>query len=348
VPGHSFQLKLDFPAVPSFITRGAENPNIRPGKLRIVFMGTPEFAVPTLAGIITQGHIVTAVYTRAPKPGGPRGLEPVPSPVHAEALRFGIEVVTPHTLRSGEAVAALREFNPDAVVVAAYGLILPRAVLNIPAKGCLNLHASLLPRWRGAAPIERAIMAGDTETGVVVMRVEEGLDTGPIALAERIVIGPNANAGEIRDKLAHIGAGLMTRALAALEDGGLAFTPQAEAGVTYAHKIDKAEARIDWRKPASDVHNLVRGLAPFPGAFFEADLGKGLERVKVFRSRIAEGGGTPGRVLDDGLTIACGKEAIRLLEVQRSGKAPMPAGDFLRGARLSRGTLLAPKTDAAL
>jgi methionyl-tRNA formyltransferase len=311
-------------------------------------MGTPEFAVPVLAAIIAEGHVVAAVYTRAEKPGGPRGLEPVPSPVHAAARRFGIKVVTPRTLRSGDAVATLRDFKPDVVVVAAYGLILPRAILDVPAKGCLNLHASLLPRWRGAAPIERAIIAGDLETGIVVMRMEEGLDTGPVALAERIAIGPDANAGEIRDKLAHIGAGLMTRALSTLEHGGLAFTPQAEAGVTYAHKIDKAEAWIDWRKPASDVHNLVRGLTPFPGAFFEVDLGKGLERVKVFRSRIAEGGGTPGRVLDDGLTIACGEEAIRLLEVQRSGKAPMPAGDFLRGARLCRGTLLPPKADAAL
>ncbi|PNE12040.1 MAG: methionyl-tRNA formyltransferase [Beijerinckiaceae bacterium] len=302
-------------------------------------MGTPEFAVPTLAGIIAEGHIVTAVYTRAPQPGGPRGLEPVPSPVHAAARRFGIEVVTPRTLRSADAVATLREFKPDVVVVAAYGLILPRALLEIPAKGCLNLHASLLPRWRGAAPIERTIMAGDLETGVVVMRMEEGLDTGPVALAERIAIGPDANAGEIRETLALIGAGLMTRALAMLE--GLAFTPQAEAGVIYAHKIDKSEARIDWRKPASDVHNLIRGLAPFPGAFFEAGLGKRSERVKVFRTRIAEGAGTPGRVLDDFLTIACGEGALRVLEVQRSGKAPMPAGDFLRGARIAKGMLLA-------
>ncbi|MDQ6868353.1 MAG: methionyl-tRNA formyltransferase [Pseudomonadota bacterium] len=314
--------------------------------MRIVFMGSPEFAVPVLAGIIAQGHIVTVVYSRAPQPGGPRGLEPVPSPVHVAARRFGIEVITPQTLRTGNAAATLRGFKPDAVVVAAYGLILPRAILDVPAKGCLNLHASLLPRWRGAAPIERAIMAGDTETGVVVMGMEESLDTGPVALAERIAIGPDANAGEIHDKLALIGAGMMTRALAMLE--GLAFTPQAEAGVTYAHKIDKSEARIDWKKPASDVHNLIRGLAPFPGAFFEVSLGKGLECVKVFRTRIAQGAGTPGTVLDDGLTIACGEGAIRLLVVQRAGKVPMPAEEFLRGARLSRGTLLAPKTDAAL
>jgi methionyl-tRNA formyltransferase len=309
-------------------------------------MGTPEFAVPVLAGIIAEGHLVTAVYTRAAKPGGRRGLAPAPSPVHAAARHLGIEVVTPRTLRSGDAVATLREFKPDVVVVAAYGLILPKTVLDVPANGCLNLHASLLPRWRGAAPIERAIMAGDTETGVVVMRMEEGLDTGPVALAERIAIGPDATAGEIQAKLALTGAGLMTRALAALE--GLAFTPQVEAGVTYAHKIDKAEARIDWRKPASDVHNLIRGLAPFPGAFFEADLGRGVERVKVLRAHVESGAGMPGCVLDDGLTIACGEGAIRLLVVQRAGKVPMPAAEFLRGARLSRGTLLAPKTDAAL
>ncbi len=310
-------------------------------------MGTPEFAVPALAEIIAQGHFVTAAYTRAPQPGGPRGLEPVPSPAHVAARRFGIAVVTPRTLRSGTAAATLHSFKPDVVVVAAYGLILPRAILEVPAQGCLNLHASLLPRWRGAAPIERAILAGDTETGVVVMRMEEGLDTGPVALAERIAIGPDANAGEIRDQLALIGAGLMTRALAMLEHGGLAFTPQAEAGVTYAHKINKAETRIDWARPASDVHNLIRGLAPFPAAFFTADLGKGLERVKVLRSHVESRTGTPGRVLDDGLMIACGEGAIRLLVVQRAGKVPMPAAEFLRGARISTGMLLAPKTDAA-
>ncbi|MGQ0445365.1 MAG: methionyl-tRNA formyltransferase [Beijerinckiaceae bacterium] len=309
--------------------------------MRIVFVGTPEFAVPVLAKIIAEGHELAAVYTRAPQPAGRRGLEPSPSPVHAAALRLGIEVVTPHTLRSADAVAALREFKPDVAVVAAYGLILPKTILDVPAHGCLNLHASLLPRWRGAAPVERAVMAGDLETGVVVMRMEEGLDTGPVALKERIAIGPDANAGEIRDRLAHTGAGLMTRALAMLEHGGLAFTPQVEEGVTYAHKIDKAEARIDWRKPALEVHNLIRGLAPFPGAFFEVDLGKGVERVKVFRTRIAEGAGTPGRVLDGCLAIACGEGALRILEVQRSGKAPMPAGVFLRGARIEKGMLLA-------
>jgi methionyl-tRNA formyltransferase len=316
--------------------------------LRIVFMGTPDFAVPALTEIIQQGHLVAAVYTRAPQPGGRRGLEPVPSPVHAAALRLGIEVVTPRSLRSEEAAATLCGFKPDVVVVAAYGLILPKAILDVPAKGCLNLHASLLPRWRGAAPIQRAIMAGDLETGVMVMRMEEGLDTGPVALTDRIAIGVDATAGEISARLALTGAALMARALTLLEKGGLDFTPQATIGVTYAHKIDKAEARIDWTKPAVDVHNLVRGLAPFPGAFFEAELGKGVERVKVLLTEISKESGTPGRVLDAYMTIACGQGALRLLEVQRSGRAPMPADDFLRGARLSEGTLLAPKTDAPL
>ena len=251
-------------------------------------MGTPEFAVPTLAKIIGQGHLVTAVYTRAPRPGGRRGLELVPSPVHMAASRHGIEVITPRTLRSEDAVAELRDFKPDVVIVAAYGLILPKAILDVPPKGCLNLHASLLPRWRGAAPIQRAIMAGDLETGVMVMRMEEGLDTGPVALTERIAIGPEATAGDLSQKLSVKGAALMARALLMLEDGVLVFMPQATEGITYAHKIDKAEARIDWTKPAADLHNLVRGLAPAPGAFFEAELGKGVERVKVLRTEISK------------------------------------------------------------
>ena len=311
-------------------------------------MGTPEFAVPTLAKIIGQGHLVTAVYTRAPRPGGRRGLELMPSPVHMAASRHGLEVITPRTLRSEDAVAELRDFTPDVVIVAAYGLILPKAILNVPPKGCYNLHASLLPRWRGAAPIQRAIMAGDLETGVMVMRMEKGLDTGPVALTERLAIGPDANAGEISGRLALAGANLMARALLMLEDGVLVFTPQAAEGITYAHKIDKAEARIDWTKPAADLHNLVRGLAPAPGAFFDAQLGKGVERVKVLRTEISKDSGAPGRVLDAHLTIGCGQGALRLLEVQRPGRAPMPAADFLRGVRLGEGALLASKTDAAL
>ncbi|WP_051952963.1 methionyl-tRNA formyltransferase [Methylocapsa aurea] len=313
--------------------------------MRIVFMGTPDFAAPVLTEIVEHGHQVAAVYTRAPKPGGRRGLELTPSPVHVAAERLGLEVLTPQTLRGEEAAATLRRFAPEAVVVVAYGLILPKAILDAPEQGCLNLHASLLPRWRGAAPIQRAIMAGDVETGVMVMRMEEGLDTGPVALTERIAIGPEETAGEIHDQLAAAGAALMPCALDALERGELAFTPQATEGVTYAHKIDKAEARIDWAKPARAVHDLIRGLSPFPGAFFEADLGKGRERVKILRARIVKGSGAPGAVLDNALTIACGEGAIGLLEVQRSGKAPMKAEDFLRGAKLGARAFLS-ETDA--
>ncbi|MCI0465643.1 MAG: methionyl-tRNA formyltransferase, partial [Beijerinckiaceae bacterium] len=262
-------------------------------------MGTPAFAVPALAAIIAAGHEVRAVYTRAPKPGGRRGLELKPSPVHEAAQRYGIEVQTPATLRSGDAAKTLAGFAPGAVVVAAYGLILPKAILDVPRQGCLNLHASLLPRWRGAAPIQRAIMAGDSETGVMVMCIEEGLDEGPVALTGRIAIGPEATAGEISEKLAHLGAGLIARALSSLEQGELVFTPQAAFGATYAPKISKAEARIDWRRPAVEVHNLIRALVPAPGAYFEADLGKGTERVKVLRTQLSEEKGTAGRVLDD-------------------------------------------------
>ncbi len=305
-------------------------------------MGTPEFAVPTLTEILGHGHEVAAAYTRAPRPAGRRGLEPTPSPVHRAAERFGIEVLTPATLRSDDAADRLRGLAPDVVVVVAYGLILPRAVLDVPEGGCLNLHASLLPRWRGAAPIQRAIMAGDAETGVMVMRMAEGLDTGPVAFSERVAIPPEATGGEMHDLLAKLGADLVVRALAALDRGRLDFTPQAETGVTYAHKIDKAEARIDWAKPARTLHDLVRALSPFPGAFFEADLGKAPERVKVLRSEVVEGRDVPGRVLDSRAAIACGEGALRLLELQRAGRAPMPAAEFLRGARLDVGTLLAP------
>lgn len=296
--------------------------------------------MPVLAEILAHGHEVPAVYTRAPKPGGRRGLELVRSPVHLAAERSGLEVVTPRSLRGDEAAERLRAFAPDVVVVVAYGLILPRDILDIPKLGCLNLHASLLPRWRGAAPIQRAIMAGDRETGVMVMRMDEGLDTGPVALSERVEIPPDATGGELHDVLAERGAGSMARALAALDDGGLVFTPQCDEGVTYAHKIDKAEARIDWNRPARDVHNLVRALSPFPGAFFEADLGKGPERIKVLRAQVAEADGDPGTILDDHLLVACGEGAVRIADIQRAGKAPMSTEDFLRGARLRPGTEL--------
>jgi methionyl-tRNA formyltransferase len=304
--------------------------------LRIVFMGTPAFACPTLSEIVGQGHEVVACYTREPAPAG-RGMALRKSPVQEMAERFGIPVLTPKTLRTAEAEATFAAHAADAAVVVAYGKILPKSILDIPPLGCLNLHGSLLPRWRGAAPIQRAVMAGDAETGVMVMRMEEGLDTGPVAMAERIAIGPDMTCGEAHDRLMLLGADLMARALAALSRGALGFTPQPAAGATYAAKIEKAEARIDWGRPAREVHDHIRGLSPFPGAFFEADWGQGPTRVKALRSRLAEGTGVPGTLLDDALTIACGDGAVRLIEVQRAGKAAATAEEFLRGAGLRPG-----------
>ncbi|MGA0597015.1 methionyl-tRNA formyltransferase [Enterovirga sp. CN4-39] len=306
--------------------------------LRVVFMGTPDFAVPTLEAIAAR-HEVVAVYTRAPALSG-RGLKTRPSPVHAAAERLGVPVEIPARLRDEGAAPTLAGYQPDVAVVVAYGLILPKPILDTPRLGCLNLHASLLPRWRGAAPIQRAVMAGDAETGVAVMRMEEGLDTGPVGTVERLPIGPDLTAGELHDELAVRGAALMADALDALEAGRLAFTPQPEEGVTYAAKIANEEARIDWAQPARRVHDHIRGLSPFPGAFFEADLGKGPERVKVLRTALAEGSGEPGMLISaDGL-VACQEGAIRLIQVQRAGRGPMAAEDFLRGVRLQPGTRL--------
>jgi methionyl-tRNA formyltransferase len=299
-------------------------------------MGTPDFAVPTLVEIIGAGHEVAAVYTRAPKPAG-RGMAETRSPVHEIAARSGVPVETPRTLKDEAAQAVLRAYAPQAIVVVAYGLILPQAVLDMPPLGALNLHASLLPRWRGAAPIQRALMAGDAESGVMVMRMEAGLDTGPVAMAERVEIPPDATAKDMHDRLARLGADLMLRALGALERGGLSFTPQPAEGVTYAEKIAKAEARIAWTRPAKAIHDQIRGLSPFPGAWFEL----GGERVKVLRSRLAEGEGPPGTVLNGALTVACGEGAVRLVEVQRAGGKPMTVQDFLRGAPLAAGARLA-------
>ena len=301
--------------------------------LRIVFMGTPDFAVPTLTELIGHGHDVAAVYTQPPRAAG-RGMAERRSPVHEAAERFALPVLTPDRLKGEQEAERFASFAPDVSVVVAYGQILPRALLETPRDGCLNLHASLLPRWRGAAPINRAIMAGDTETGVAVMRMEAGLDTGPVAMVERTPIGPDATAGELTDRLARLGADLMVRALSALSRGVLAFQPQAVDGITYARKIEKSETRIDWSRDSDEIHNHIRGLSPDPGAWFEADLGKGVERIKVLRTTRADGNGTPGTVLDDALTIACGSGAVRLIEVQRAGKSPMKAADFLRGARL--------------
>jgi methionyl-tRNA formyltransferase len=308
--------------------------------LNVVFMGTPEFARPVLAEIVGQGHAVVAVYSRAPAPAG-RGMEMKPSPVHRLADSFGIPVFTPTTFRDEPTLDTFASLAADVAVVVAYGLILPKAALEAPKEGCLNLHASLLPRWRGAAPIARAIMAGDRESGVMIMRMEEGLDTGPIAMAERLAIPPDMTAGELHDRLSLLGADLTGRALAALSRGSLSFVPQSAQGVTRARKIDKAETRIDWQRPADVLHNHIRGLSPYPGAWLEAEWGHGLQRVKVLRASLVEGSGEAGTILDDRLTIACGQGALRLLEVQRGGKAPMKVDEFLKGAPLAAGTRLA-------
>ncbi|MEW6124511.1 MAG: methionyl-tRNA formyltransferase [Pseudomonadota bacterium] len=306
--------------------------------MRIIFMGTPDFAVPTLTELVARGHDVVAVYSRAPAPAGRRGLDLVPSPVHAVAEKFGLPVFTPATLRTEDAAQQVRDMEADVAVVVAYGMLLPQAVLDAPALGCLNLHGSLLPRWRGAAPIQRAIMAGDKETGIAVMRMEAGLDTGPVGLLERIAIGPDMTAGELHDRMMVLGADLMARALAALERGGLHFTPQPEEGVLYARKIEKAEAKIDWSLPAGEVHNRIRGLSPFPGAWFALEDGS---RVKVLRSTLAAGSGAPGTVLaGEGLAVACGEGAVRLADLQKAGKQPMGAEAFLRGNPLPAGSRL--------
>jgi methionyl-tRNA formyltransferase len=299
-------------------------------------MGTPDFAVPALVKIVGSGHGIVAVYTRAPQPAG-RGMDLQPSAVAREAQRFGLPVITPKTLKNDEAAGAMRAHGADAAVVVAYGLILPQPILDAFSFGAFNLHPSLLPRWRGAAPINRAIMAGDAGSGVTVMKMEEGLDTGPVAMAERVPIGSDMNAGELHDRLAALGADLMVRALAALETGALHLTPQPEAGVTYARKIDKGETRIDWSKPWKEVHDHCRGLSPFPGAWFEL---AGAGRIKVLRTTAGEGTGTPGAVLDDRLTVACGTGALRIVDLQRAGRQPMTAAEFLRGHPIAPGTVL--------
>jgi len=302
-------------------------------------MGTPDFAVPTLVELASRGHEIVAAYTRAPAAAG-RGMDERRSPVHEHAARLGVPVLHPASLKGEEAAETFRGLNADVAIIVAYGLLLPKAILEAPTHGCLNLHASLLPRWRGAAPINRAIMAGDAETGAMVMRMDEGLDTGPVALAERVPIGPDATAGELHDQLAVVGADLMGRALAALERGSLDFKPQPEAGATYAKKIEKGETRIDWSRPAADVHNHIRGLSPFPGAWFEFVTEGKPARVKVIRSTRGDGKGAPGTVLDDQLTIACGDGAVRLLQVQRAGAKAMNTEEFLRGTPIEPGTRL--------
>jgi methionyl-tRNA formyltransferase len=301
--------------------------------LRLIFMGTPEFAVPTLRALSEAGHEIVAVYTRVAKPAG-RGMKLQPSPVEQEARRRGIAVVTPSTLKTPEALDEFRAHKADVAAVVAYGMILPPAILDAPRLGCFNLHASLLPRWRGAAPINRAIMADDAETGVMVMKMDVGLDTGDVAMAERLAITDAMTASDLHDALAPLGGDLMARAMGALERGTLQLTPQAHDGVTYAAKIDKAEARVDWRKPARAVLRHIHGLSPFPGAWCEMPLDGSAQRVKILRCEIASGSGAPGNVLDDRLTIACAEGALRVRELQRAGKQPMQAEDFLRGTPL--------------
>ncbi len=308
--------------------------------LRIIFMGTPEFSVPTLRALVDAGHDIAAVYTQPPRPGGRRGLDLQKSPVHQAAELLGLPVLTPPNFKAEEDRAEFKAFNADVAVVVAYGLLLPEAILSGTRLGCYNGHASLLPRWRGAAPIQRAIMAGDTETGMMVMQMEKGLDTGPVALTAHVAIEPNMTAGELHDSLMLAGARLMREAMLKLEDGDLPLTPQAEDGVLYAAKIDKAETRIQFSRSSQDVHNHIRGLSPFPGAWFEMEIGGKPERVKVLATEMASGMGEAGSVLDDALTIACASGAVRLLRLQKAGGKPMLAADFLRGTPVSVGTRL--------
>ncbi len=304
--------------------------------MRLIFMGTPDFAVPTLIELAARGHEIAAVYTRAPKPAG-RGMGLQVTPVEREAKRLTLPVLTPTTLKEATAQEEFRALNADAAVVIAYGLILPKSVLEATKLGCFNVHASLLPRWRGAAPVNRAIMAGDNESGVTIMKMDEGLDSGAMAMAERVAIEPDMTAGDLHDALARLGADLMLRALAALERGSLTLTPQPQQGITYAEKIDKNETHIDWANPWQTVHDHIRGLSPFPGAWFELD---GV-RVRALRSTRGKGSGLPGTVLDDRLTIACREGAVQLTQVQRAAKQPMNVDDFLRGTPVKAGTQVA-------
>jgi methionyl-tRNA formyltransferase len=301
--------------------------------LRLIFMGTPDFAVPTLLELVAHRHEVAAVYTRAAKPGG-RGMKLQPTPVEQEARRLGIPVFTPRTLKTTESLEEFRAHDADAAVVVAYGMILPQAILDAPKFGCFNLHASLLPRWRGAAPINRAIMAGDAESGVMVMKMDAGLDTGDVAMAERVTISDEMTASDLHDALAPLGADLMVRAMGALEKGALHLKRQSDEGMTYAAKIEKTEARVDWHKPAHEVLRHIHGLSPFPGAWSEIGGEADAARIKILRCELAKGVGAPGDVLDDRLAIACGEGAIRIIELQRAGGLPMKALEFLRGTAL--------------
>ena len=300
--------------------------------MRIAFMGSPDFSVPALRALHEAGHEIAAVYAQPPRPAG-RGQKDHPCPVHHAALELGLPVRTPARVRKDvaehEAFAAL---DLDAAVVAAYGLILPKPMLEAPKRGCLNIHASLLPRWRGAGPIQAAILAGDAESGITIMRMEEGLDTGPMLLKEAVPIGPRTTTPELHDALSEVGARLILRALAENPPA----VPQPEEGVTYAPKISKEDGRLDWSQPAAALERRVRALTPWPGSFFT----HGMEVIRVSAAEVVDGSGAPGTVLDGGPTVACGEGALRLLRLQRAGRAAMGAADFLRGYALPVGTVL--------
>lgn len=308
--------------------------------LRIIFMGTPEFSVPTLAALAQAGHEIVAVYTQPPRPGGRRGLDLQKSPVHQAAELLGLQVLTPVNFKGEADRQTFRDFNADVAVVVAYGLLLPKAILQGTRLGCYNGHASLLPRWRGAAPIQRAIMAGDHETGMMVMKMDEGLDTGDVALTRVVAITPEMTAGELHDRLMLAGARLMTEAMEKLDAGDLPLTPQAGHGVIYASKISKAETRIDFKKTATEVHNHIRGLSPFPGAWFELEIGGRQERIKVLAGVVEAAGGESGTALFDDLTIACSEGSVRLTRLQKAGGKVLDADDFRRGTPIPAGTRL--------
>lgn len=299
--------------------------------MRVVFMGTPDFSVPVLDALVEAGHEIAAVYCQPPRPAG-RGKKDRPTPVHARAQALGLDVRHPTSLKPAEEQDSFAALNADVAVVVAYGLILPQPILDAPAHGCLNIHASLLPRWRGAAPIHRAIMAGDAQTGICIMQMEAGLDTGPVLLRQATDIGPEETTAELHDRLSAMGAALIVEALAKLP--GLTPDPQPEIGVTYAAKIDKSEARVDWSCPATEVDRQIRGLSPFPGAWTEIDG----NRIKLIASRLAEGQGAPGEVLNDDLYVACGQGAVELLRLQRAGKGAQDRETFLRGWPIPIGT----------
>jgi methionyl-tRNA formyltransferase len=310
--------------------------------MRIIFMGTPEFSRATLQALIDAGHHIVCVYTQPPRPAGRRGLELKPSPVHELANQHNIEVRTPISLKSAEEYKRFDDLNADVAMVVAYGLMLPKAILDSPKYGCLNGHASLLPRWRGAAPIQRAIMAGDGETGMMIMKMEEGLDTGPFALVEKVAITAKTTAGSLHDDLMDLSGPMAVKAIGMLANGQIQFTEQSDEGVTYAKKIDKNETRIDFSKPGSDVHRHIMGLSPFPGAWFELGEGKKAARVKVLASQQTDGSTAipAGTAIDDALTIACQSGAVQFTKLQKAGSKPMQASDFLRGTEIPKGTLL--------